>query len=451
MPSPALSLVAGTAPATPTFPFGDLFESKVVALLLTQSKFARSVRDALLPEHCLDQQHRIIIEHALAYLEKYRTLIEPVTLWRDFICCDRRVPAAEHVAYGQKIAERLDQASSITDGPYIQDKLLEWARNQTLLQLAAMTPALISAGRADELDRRWKKAMSLGEDTGFDEVDYYATASLRKDRRDAIASGVIKRGVPTGFPDIDKHIYAGGYERSGFTFYMAPTKRGKTMMMLQSALYGSLSFGVNALYVSLEVSDEIATDRMDAALSGINIDELARRSADVEAAVQAASLSPMRTGSLFVIRRPTNTLTPGGLEAIIDRHLGLGRKLDVVFVDYIGIMKTRSDHRYEDLGYLTKELRRIGGEYDIAMVSGYQTNRDGLGASTAGIEHMSESFAPAMDADLVLSINADDAEMKAGVRRIHWAAGRNEPQLTLKVQSDLAKGRLIDSIIGTIL
>jgi replicative DNA helicase len=256
--------------------------------------------------------------------------------------------------------------------------------------------------------------------------------------------------VPTGFPDVDRHIKAGGWERRGFTIILAPTKRGKTAFMLQSAMMSSATYGQNWLYITLEVSEDGATDRLDAAATGINIDDLAARSADVAALVNGMAASPRR-GDLWLMRRPGNSLTTAGLESIIERHIGQGRKLDAVVVDYMGIMKTRPEYRYEDLGHIAKELRRIADVHDVAMLSGYQTNRDGLAKQVSGAEHMGDSFTPAQDCDLMISINADEAELRAGVRRLHWVLARNEAQVTLKVQGDLAKARLIESVIGTIL
>ena len=445
--STVVSLVPpATGTATP-IPFGPDFEAKVMTMLITNTRFARLIAGELTEDHFLDQQNRVIAHHAIGYVNRYRSVPDPKVLVHDLVAHDRRVTAAEMPDYVRKIAEHVVRV--VTDQRYVEDKLLEWAKNQALLQIMIDGPKLIAAGRSAEADRRWKKAMAIGEDTTTEAVEFFATATERRARREAVASGVIKRGVSTGFPDVDRQLRARGWERAAFSLVLAPTKRGKTMFMLQSALMSSAVYGNHNLVVSLEVSNDIATDRMDAALSGIPMDDLMDQAAAAESYVKSVAAAPT-TGKLWLTRRPANTLTPAGLEGIIERHFDQGLRLDAVFVDYMGIMKTRSEYRYEDLGHISKELRRIAEVYDVAMISGYQTNRDGLAKQVSGAENMGDSFQPAQDCDLMLSLNADEAELRAGVRRITWALSRNEASCTIKVQSNMAVGRLIESIIGIV-
>lgn len=418
-------------------------------MLLVNNRFARLMASEIKPEHFLDQQNRISAEHIISYLTKYRHCPDFKVIVRDYIARDKRVPKAEWRDYAVKLQAHALRV--VVDQDYVRDRLIEWTRNQAWLALVMQAPTFIDNGRIAELERRAKQVMTIGEQgAANDEIDYWATATDRRKRREAIASGSIVRGVSTGFAEIDKHLAKKGWGRGELSLILAPTKRGKTAMMLQSGLLASASCGVKVLFVSLEVDDEVATDRMDAALTGYAIDDLMGNAADVEAAVNAMAAAPGR-GQFWFVQRPTNTLTPAGLEAILDRMADEGKVPDVVYVDYLGIMKTRPEHRYEDLGHSAKELRRIGGERDIAMVSGYQTNRDGLAKQVSTAADMGDSFLPAQDCDLMLSLNADEAELRMGVRRIHWALVRNGPAVTVKVQSDLSRGRLIDSVIGVTL
>lgn len=452
MPLAAASstVVSLVPPATGTathIPFGPDFEAKVMTMLITSTRFARLIAGELTEDHFLDQQNRVIAHHAITYVNRYRAVPDPKVLVRDLVAHDRRVTAAEMPDYVRKIAEHVVRV--VTDQRYVEDKLLEWAKNQALLQIMIDGPKLIAAGRSAEADRRWKKAMAIGEDSSGDPVEFFSTADLRRTRREAVAAGTLKRGVSTGFPELDRHLHHKGWGRGEFSLVLAPTKRGKTMLMLQSALMSAAVYGNHWLYVSLEVGDDVATDRLDASLSGIQMDDLLAQAAAAEAYVKGIAAAPT-TGKLWMAYRPSNTLTPAGLEAIVERHLDQGLPLDGIIVDYMGIMRTRSEHRYEDLGHIAKDLRRIAQVYDKAMISGYQTNRGGMGKQVSGAEDMGDSFQPAQDCDLMLSINADEAELRAGVRRINWALVRNGPEITIKVQSNMAVGRLIESIIGIV-
>ncbi len=118
-------------------------------------------------------------------------------------------------------------------------------------------------------------------------------------------------------------------------------------------------------------------------------------------------------------------------------------------MDYIGILRMADPKdRYMSLGIAAKELRRIGGERNIAMVTGIQTNRGAVNAETAGADSIGESFAVVQDVDLLMSVNANEAEMASGVRRIHWAASRNEATKTISVQGDLETMQIIQRVLG---
>jgi len=118
-------------------------------------------------------------------------------------------------------------------------------------------------------------------------------------------------------------------------------------------------------------------------------------------------------------------------------------------VDYVGILRIKPhDDRFVGLGNAGKELRRIAGKYNVAMISGAQTNRDGVGKQVSDMGVIGECFALVQDCDLLLSINANDAELAAGVRRIFFAASRNSAEVTIKVKGDLAKMQIIQEILA---
>ena len=153
-------------------------------------------------------------------------------------------------------------------------------------------------------------------------------------------------------------------------------------------------------------------------------------------------------GHLYVETRPSNSFTTNQIERLVESYFNSGRPIDILYVDYIGIIKLDDKDRYIGLGNAAKSLRAIAGKFNIAVVTGAQTNRDAVNKEVSDMASIGESFAIVQDCDLLISINGNQAELASGVRRIHWAASRNEAERTIQVVGDLEKMQLIQKVIG---
>lgn len=434
------------APLSSSAVFTPDLESKTCALFIRDTRFAREVLMALKPEHFTNAIERNIALFCREFLVRYNALPSLPTL-ANLIKIDKRTTAAEFPIYVANLIRLNDL--DLSEREFIRDNVIAFCRRQSLLIMAAKIPDLVAKGddkSIAQIKTMHDEAMLLGVEAGPQFMNFFDTAAERKKVREDKASGVHSSGVSTGFDEVDANMYHRGYGKGEITFWMAPSKRGKTALMGQSALYSSLK-GFNNLIFSLEVDLLILGDRLDAASTGTSMGDLIGKRDDVALKVSGFAGMP-GMGKLWLERRPANTLTAKAIEATIQSYLNAGHKLDAVFVDYLGIMKLDTpDNRYLGLGMATKELRRIGQEYNLAMVSALQTNREGLGKTVAGQDSVAESYMAVQDADLVISINANEAELAEGVRRLHWAASRNTAEATIKVQGDLDKMQPIQTIL----
>lgn len=442
----SLTIPAAAPLVTASFGFDSIFEKKVAALVLRDLRFLKETADYLDPTFFTDALDSNLVRIAQGFVKKHNVKPELPTVMT-VVRSMKEVDPSEHLLYAKRLVEIKNM--DLSERPYIRERVNEFCKRQALLLLAADIPDLIEKDRIDRIESRQKKISTIGDEAQEQRYDFYKEAASRLEFREKVASGEIVRGVSTGFPDLDKHLYHGGFERGGLTSFMAPAKRAKTALMLQSALCGTNISGTTALFVSLEVGRDIVVDRLDAALTTTSMSDLITEREAVKVAADGITSSPGR-GSLFIECFPSNTLTMGKLEAIIDGYMSDGIALDAVFVDYIGIMRMPDPKdRYTSLGNTAKDLRRLAGEFDVAMVTAAQTNRGGLNMEVAGMESIGESFAIVQDVDLLISINANDAELASGVRRIHWAASRNEAERTITVRGDLDVMQVIQTVVGT--
>lgn len=442
--APTAAPIASSA-ATPTFGHGADFEKKLAAMIMQDSSFVKETLEYLDPRYMTNAVDRNMIVLIQSFMKKYHTSPEPITLMSE-IKATPAIDASEYPIYARRIAELMK--IRVTEREFIRQKVNDFCKRQALLLLAAEIPDLLDKGDIDKINKRYRLASSIGTtSTQIQMLDYFATARERRELREKIASGEVTLGITTGFPEIDDHLYRRGFPRKGLTAVMAPSKRGKTALMLQCALYQAMQ-GMRVLYISLEVGEDILTDRLDACLTGTEMENLISKRNDIEAAVNGYAASHA-TGKFYVEVRPSASLSAMACETIVESYFESGCPLDAVYVDYIGIMKMDNpDDRYTSLGNAAKALRGIAGRFDVSLVTGAQTNRDAVNKETAGMESIGESFAIVQDCDLLMSVNATKEEMAAGIRRIHWAASRNEAEKTITVQGDLEKMQLIQKVAG---
>jgi len=83
------------------------------------------------------------------------------------------------------------------------------------------------------------------------------------------------------------------------------------------------------------------------------------------------------------------------------------------------------------------------------MLSATQTNREGAKASVSTMEHVAEDFNRVRIADILISINADEAERRAKEARLYFAASRNQRgDFTIRIKQDLERMKFIERILG---
>ena len=88
-------------------------------------------------------------------------------------------------------------------------------------------------------------------------------------------------------------------------------------------------------------------------------------------------------------------------------------------------------------------------EFDCAVLTATQTNREGYKAQTAKAEHVAEDFNKIRTADLVISINSTEEERAQNVARLYFAASRNqESGFTVRIKQNMKKMTFIESILG---
>jgi hypothetical protein len=106
---------------------------------------------------------------------------------------------------------------------------------------------------------------------------------------------------------------------------------------------------------------------------------------------------------------------------------------DLLIVDYPKLMKTSAQYQRIELGNITRDLRGLAVERNMAVAAVSQSNRIGMKKSRGEhnmavltAENISEDFTQGQTADTVLSYNQTEAEAALGLARIHVALARDQ-------------------------
>jgi len=431
------------------FDFDEDFQDKIAALTVCDPNFIRRTRECVEPGHFENVGNALLVNLAQSYFDRYSRLPGSKAVWGQVI---REAIVSKQIRanFKDEVVSALKRhvGSDVSEPEYFIDQISAFSRHQDIMAGLNECVDLASRGEFAAIERRMQKAFLKGAKGEYRESDYWDDRDKRTQTRKDKASGLIKpSGIPLGIPKLDNLLYHKGIGRREMTVLMAGAKKGKSMGLGDCALRINRQ-GYSVLYVTLEVSVEIITDRMDANISRTDMDDLDHRINDVDKKIE--SEAKKKRGHLKVVEFPSGSLTPNALQSLIERYKADGITFDALVVDYADIMAPDiyTNSETENSKQVWLGLRAIASREDVALLTATQTNREGFKSDTAKAEHAAEDFNKIRIADLVISINRTDEERARGEARLFFAASRNQSgEFTIHVKQDLAKMSFIESII----
>lgn len=292
---------------------------------------------------------------------------------------------------------------------------------------------LLEQKRYGEVEVRVKAAVQIGlvKDLG---TNYYEDPVKRLEEiRDN--AGMIS----TGWKDIDSKLY-GGMNRGELTIFAGQPGAGKSLF-LQNLAVNWAEQGLNVVYITLELSENLTSMRMDSMISHYGTRDIMKNIDDVAMRVKVSQkrhkgtlqLKYMSSGS------STNDIRSFVKEYEIQRDL----RVDGILVDYldlcspVSVKVSPSDQFIRDK-YVSEELRNIAQDLDILMASASQLNR----SSFEEIE-----FNPANIAGGISKINTADNVIAIFVTTAMKEIGKYQVQF-MKTRSSSGVGSKVDLSFG---
>lgn len=429
---------------------GD-FQAKIASLMVRDVDFVQKTEGLIKPDYFEDSAIATIINLSQKYWETYRRIpADKVIFWSLVAEAYQAGNIRKELVPAIKMAIGVAYISDISDADYIAHKVGDFARHQAIELAMNKAILMIDKRQYDGITQVIKEAASVGINDVATSYEFFEKIEDRTSARRDVLAGVIKpKGITTGLSKIDDLLYHSGWGKQELSILMGGAKSGKSTGLLFFARNAAFA-GHPTLYITLEMSAEIAASRIDASISEFAMKDLTDNLNAVEAAVIDKR---SKSAPLHIVQQSGYSLTPAGLRRMVEHYRAKGVIFDLIVVDYLDLMAP--DHRSNDSIENSKNIyvgvRAIGQENNIAILSATQTNREGFKSVIAKAEHAADDFNKIRIADLTISINATDDEKAANEARLHFAASRNEQSgMTVHISNDIEKMIFIKSVIGMI-
>jgi replicative DNA helicase len=232
--------------------------------------------------------------------------------------------------------------------------------------------------------------------------DLLASAVDRLDERSRSGDGLI--GLATGFDDLDRMTL--GLRAGDLILVAGRPSMGKTAFAMNVVEHVTIRGGRTALVFSLEMDSSSLIARLIASIGRIDFQRLqsGRLLVDEWPKVTVACEALSRS-LLFVDDSVGLTVSQIRLRA---RKLKRERGLDIVVVDYIGLMRgdSRRENRAQEVAEISRALKALARELEVPVVALSQLNRalESRQNKRPTLADLRDSGALEQDADMVLML-----------------------------------------------
>ncbi len=403
--------------------YGQSYQSKVVASLITDVKFLEQVTEITKPAFFESQANQWIVDEVQNYFNEFRA-VPTMEVFKI------KVGSIEDKALKQTVVDQLKNVYlqiESNDLPYVKKEYLTFAKNQKVKDALLKSVDLLKAGNYDKIIDTMMAASKVGveNDLGLDYIDEF----------ELIMEDVKRNSVSTGWEVIDE-LMDGGLGPGELGVVMAPSGIGKSWFLSKIAC-SALQKGKNVLHYSLELSESYVGQRYTTILTGIQTSEHKERKDEIIRKIKGTP------GRVRIKYYPPQFASSKTLAAHIEKLKQIGFAPDLIIIDYADLLKSGSnrDGLYAELGGIYEELRGLSGEHQIPIWTATQTNRAAIDHEVIQADSVGDSYKKVQTADFIMSVSRKTKDKLSNTGRIHIVKNRFGPDgMTFPAKIDTFHG-----------
>jgi archaellum biogenesis ATPase FlaH len=299
---------------------------------------------------------------------------------------------------------------------------------------------MLEKGQYGPVERRIKEAVQIGLAKHMG-TDYWEDPAERIERvRNQ------RGGTSTGWKEIDSKLY-GGFNRGELNIFAAPSGGGKSLFLQNLALNWSIA-GLNVVYITLELSEELSSMRLDSMITGMNTRDVFKNKDDVDLKVR---MQGKKAGKLQIVQLP-NGITINSVSSYLrEFEVKNDIKVDGVLIDYLDLMmpaqsKVSPSDLYIKDKFVSEEMRNFAVEHDILFATASQLNRAAVEEVEFDHSHIAGGLSKVQTADNVIGIFTSQAMRERGRYQVQFMKTRSSSGVGQKVdlKFDIAGLRIED-------
>ena len=422
-----------------------MIERNILSGLLHDEEYTRKVLPFLKSEYFSNTDEQVVFEEIVSFVDKYNSNPTKETLQVEI---ESRSDLNEsRYANINNIVNQLT-FDKLTNQQWLVDKTEEFCQEKSLYNAIRKSIQIMDGSAADDkgmIPKLLSDALGVSFDTNVGH-DYTTDIESRYEEYHRV-----EERIPFDL-ELFNYITKGGIPKKTINILMASTGVGKTMAMCHMAA-ANLMHGKSVLYITMEMSQIRIAERIDANLLDVTLDDL--KMIGLEKYKQRSERLLQKTNGKLIIKEfPTASAHSGHFRHLLN-ELRLKKNFvpDIVYIDYLNICASyrmkmgNSVNSYSYIKAIAEELRGLAVEFDIAIVSATQTNREGFNNSDIDLTNTSESIGLPATADFMVALIKTDELESMGqimVKQLKNRYGDLNKPARFVVGVDREKMRLFD-------
>ena len=310
---------------------------------------------------------------------------------------------------------------------WLMNEFEQFSRHKSLERAIIKSADLLEKGEYGPVEKMIKDAVqiSLNKDMG---TDYF------EDPRARLEGLKNSNGqISTGWPSVDKKLY-GGFNRGELNIWCAASGGGKSLFLANLGCNWALQ-GLNVLYLTFELSENLVAMRMDSMMTGIATREVFKNLDDVELKVKMLG---KQSGSVQIKYMPSGKNCNDLRAYLKEYQVKKGFKPDILLIDYLDLMmpmsvKVSPSDLFVKDKYVSEELRNLAMETQAIVVTASQLNRAAVEEIEFDHSHISGGLSKIQTADNVIGIFTSRAMKERGRYQIQFMKTRSSSGVGQKV------------------
>ena len=372
---------------------GFSFQQNLLKAIIEDKKYGETIIDVIETKFFDNNSFRFIMENMKELYKSYNKIPNYDTLAQKIMN-----------EGGNKDSSRvhLDTLTTISEGEgqteYVRDTALNFCKQQNLKRELKNVQNIIESGEFEsynKIEEIIQKALQVGiQDDEATDVFHNIDEALEDTNR---------QPIPTGIVGVD-NILVGGLGRGELGIVLAPTGTGKTTLLTKFA-NTAYNLGFNVVQIFFEDNPGNIKRKHYTIWSDIAPAEQPNYKEQVKEKVELAQIQSK--GSLKLLKLSSDNVTISEIKNKIRKMNSEGNKIDLLLVDYVDCISAErsiNGEEWKGEGSIMRSLESMTTEFDIAIWTATQGNRESISSEVVTGDQMGGSIKKAQIAHVILSI-----------------------------------------------